>query len=29
VMRSVQVRDMADLPLQAMPAETLRVSENP
>jgi len=29
VMQGVQVRDTADLPLQAMPAETLRVSENP
>jgi hypothetical protein len=29
VMRSVQVRDTAGLPLQAMSAETLRVSENP
>jgi hypothetical protein len=29
VMRSVQVRDMAGLPLQAVSPETLRVSENP
>jgi hypothetical protein len=29
VMRSVQVRDMASLPLQAVSPETLRVSENP